>query len=121
LEFDVEKIRRKVNAATHEPVKQAAILVDVEARRLLNIGGGTNHAPSAPGEPPHKQWGTLQASIRYAKVASNWYVIGPTTVAWYGRVHEFGGKNHPPRPFMRRALENLKAKFAELFKDCMGK
>ena len=132
--LDKDKVVSRVRAASVQPLEKCAILLEAESKKLLNVKGQqrtsatgqsspysnqqkTSYIPSAPGEPPHKDTSNLFNSIQYALTAIGTYVVGPTLTAFYGAVHEFGGVNHPPRPFMRPALENCRKKFAELFKD----
>lgn len=97
---------------------------------------------SDPGEPPNVQSGQLRSSIRYEKKDWDAYLVGPTRLAHYGRVHEFGAVIRvtdkmrgflavqkgwhlkrsttqiriPPRPFMRPALFRSIAKFPDKFR-----
>lgn len=45
------------------------------------------------------------------------YIIGPTYEAWYGRVHEYGDRTHPKRPFARPALWNSRNRFPQLWRN----
>lgn len=72
---------------------------------------------SAPGSPPHVRTGNLRNSITFAPTSKGTVVVGPTRMAWYGAVHEFGGRHHPRRPFMWPALLEAVKKFPQKFKD----
>jgi hypothetical protein len=99
-----EEVIKRVRAGAVEATAKAALLVEAEAKRMLNKGAGTvagrddqgkfvktTTFKSGPaGEPPRKRTGNLQNSIQSAKTPEGTYVIGPATTAWYGRVHEFG-------------------------------
>jgi HK97 gp10 family phage protein len=125
-----------VRKASIEPLMKCGLLVESAAKRSMKKGGGGGATAgganvyynsdvgryvkaSAPGTPPHVQTGNLRSSIA---VSSGNYggrhvvAVGPTLEGWYGVVHEFGGKRHPPRPFMRPALESQRKKFPMLFK-----
>jgi len=108
------KLKRAVRAAVPESALRCAIIVEGDAKALMRIGGGIAHTPSKEPKPPHVQTGTLRASIRSAKTATG-AVVGPTES--YGAVHEFGGRHHPKRPFMRPALDKAKPRFAKQFKN----
>ncbi len=111
---------REAGADTQGPMEFAANAVVIEAQRLLQKGarkaGQKRGPPSAPGTPPHAQSSDLHGSIDSAPYRRG-YIIGPRSKAWYGRIHEFGGRRHPKRPFMRPALRNMKRKYAKLWKS----
>jgi len=116
------EVRRAVEQASIDAVRAAALLVEAEMKRLLNTGGGRAHEPSQPGEPPHKQTGNLANAVTHAVVAkkSGGYtaLIGPgSRLASYGKVHEHGGRNHPPRPFAVPALHLIRPKILKEFKN----
>ncbi len=128
----VEKaaVMRRVKSSVKSPLTKCALLVENEAKRSMKKGGRPAKArgprggrargtPSAPGTPPHVQTGNLRASITHAMVSPTLAIVGPTREAWYGKVHEFGGRYHPKRPFMRPALNREKSKFARQFGGCV--
>jgi len=88
-------------------------LVERAAKESMQ-GGGTAGAPSPPGTPPNVQTGVLRASIAHAATGVGTVVVGPTE--WTGKVHEFGGRNHPERPFMRPALKDCVTRFPGEFR-----
>ena len=145
--LDVKNVSKAVEQASKDPLKECATITEIEMRRLLSVGGGGGRSvgrgkPSSPGSPPHLQTANLRNSIRKAKEGMrNIWVIGPTRVAWYGRVHEFGamikvtakmrGFLHsigihlkastsqlhiPPRPFARPALHSAMKKYPAKFR-----
>lgn len=119
--MNAQGVAEAVKKASVDPLDKAAMLVESEAKRSMKAGGGSAHIPSTPPDPPHVQTGNLRASITWASIRSGLSrIIGPTTVAWYGMIHEFGGRYgnayFPARPFMRPALKVCHQKFAELFK-----
>jgi len=131
--LDERGVRQAVREATGPRLIKCALLVKVDAQRSMKKGGklrfigkqkrdelgrfksGYYQQASAPGTPPHKQSGVLRASIDYALVTPNIVIVGPRAKAWYGAVHEFGGRFHPKRPFMRPALYRMAAQFPRLF------
>jgi len=128
LEIRQREVKRAVERASVRPLVRAGTLVEREAKRSMKKGGakgrvgprgGYVRVPSPPGTPPHVQTGALRASIQTAPevrigrppVA----LVGPTEK--YGAVHEFGGRHHPQRPFMRPALRRVQRRFPELFRN----
>ena len=131
--MDTKAVQAAVHEASLKPLEKCALAVRNEAVKSMKQGGkiegakGMPHAyynsdlkrwviASAPRRPPHSQTKTLRNSIRHAATWKGTFVVGPTTVAWYGRVHEFGSVNHAPRPFMRPALYRAIYKFTGFFK-----
>lgn len=113
-------VKKAVEKSMQKPLDKAAMLIEAEAKRSMKSGGGKAHRPSPAGQPPHVQTGNLRSSITWAKILNGRSrIIGPTTVAWYGVIHEFGGRYgkayFPARPFMRPAIRSVREKFAELF------
>ena len=117
--------------AVIDPLEKCALLVEREAKRLLNVGAPvtgksksgktTYYQPSTPPDPPHKRLTALQTSINYALLTfggKRGAIVGPTEK--YGKTHEFGldfgARNYPKRPFMRPALRRVNRKFPAKFK-----
>lgn len=114
--LDIVGLRKAVQKASIEPLAKAALLVETAAKTSMRTGGGKVRTPSKSGVPPHVQTGNLRASISHAREHGGTWVIGPTRQAWYGKIHEFGGRRHPARPFMRPALTRASQSFAQFFK-----
>jgi len=126
--LDVKGVLRAVKQESIDPLQKAALMVEREAKRSMKAGGKFKSAsgemvgiPSAPGSPPHVQSGNLRASITHAMTVLATWIVGPTAVAWYGQIHEFGGhyggKWFPPRPFMWPALLKVAPLFPALFRN----
>jgi hypothetical protein len=65
----------------------------------------TGAFPSSPGDPPHKQTGTLLKSVAYELVpVGNKIIARVGTNIKYGRYLELGTRKIKPRPWLRRAL-----------------
>lgn len=75
-------------AGRRRGLAKCAMLVEREAKRLLSRGGGKSHKPSAPGQPPHVQTGTLRSSLGFAVLPTGRAIVGATEV--YAKVHEHG-------------------------------
>jgi len=70
----------------------------------------TGAFPSAPGDPPHKQTGTLLKSVAYELVTVAAKTIARVgTNIKYGRWLELGTKKMKPRPWLRRSLDAKRA------------
>lgn len=114
--LDAKGLLEAVSRASVEPLSKAALLVESEAKTSMRTGGGTARTPSKEGTPPNVQTGNLRASIQSARLPNGNYVVGPTRTAFYGKIHEFGTRRFPARPFMRPALLKMRTRFAKLFK-----
>jgi len=112
----------KIKAAVKKPSQKAAVrcalLVEREAKRLLGKKakrvGKSGYEPSVAPQPPAVRTAALKNSIQTAATKDG-AIVGPTER--YGKVHEFGGRHHPKRPFMRPALRNAMKKFPKEFKN----
>ena len=71
--------------------------------------------PSPVGQPPHKQTGALSNAITWAYTNTGTAIVGPMTVAWYGRIHEFSKRF--PRPVMVPALDYERPGFPNYFRN----
>jgi len=136
--FDAKEIRKAVREASIEPKIKMALEVEREAKTSMEAGRRkivtaygfskrgkvltrkkTISEPSAPGEPPHVQTGIGRGSIRHAWLKESLTaIVGPSSPpAPYMGVHEFGGRDHPPRPFMRPALMRTIPRYPKLYKN----
>ena len=136
--LDVAGVEAAVTESAQPPLEKCAMLVRNDAVRSMKQGGRLSRikgskrkrsrtdvyfnsaigrwvVPSKIGEPPHAQSKMLRNSIRHAPAGIDRYLVGPTSVAWYGHIHEFGGQNHPRRAFMMPALYRMMNKFVPLF------
>ena len=114
--LDSKGLLNAVKKASIKPLAQAALLVESEAKQSMRAGGGRKRIPSKPGRPPHVRTGNLRASISHGRELGGSWVIGPTRQVRYGKIHEFGGRHHPMRSFMRPALMRAKKSFVKFFK-----
>lgn len=125
--LNVKGVTDLVEKRVRIPIEHMAAAVEAQAKRSI---GNDRSEPSAPGEPPNMKTNTLRQSIQYEVESSKLAVVGPTQRAWYGEIHEFGGTlaradggvmRFPKRPFMRPALEYLRANMlVRFFKDFLG-
>lgn len=120
-----DAIARKVKAEEKKRLARAAGVVRDHAKELLNVSGTTKSgkaerdkrgrflrqygiSPSAPGEPPHKQYGRLRLSVTWEHVTSGGQQavrVGPSGYpAKYGRYLEKGTSRMKARPWLVRAF-----------------
>ena len=113
---------------------RAAITVTRRAKELLSVPGTAQGrskktgryarvygaARSKPGEPPRKQTGRLRASVTY-EIDERTLTARVGTNVKYGRYLELGTKRGiAPRPWLRRALAECRAKIDSLLSGAGG-
>lgn len=129
-----DELFRRIQQAQTEPLNKCAILVETVAKTNFGTTSkskkkkpGTYYnsmrgywvTPSPEGKPPNIQTANLRNSIHWEKDGANKRIVGPTTLASYGRVHEFGGRHHKKRPFMLPALNKARPYFLKFFKGAV--
>lgn len=77
-----------------------------EGERYVKMSMASGPAPSAPGEPPHRQSGILMAGISVYRPALLQRILA--SAAEYGPYLEFGTRKMAARPFMGPAVMYLK-------------
>jgi len=119
-DVDVGGVSLAVRQAADPRLQAVAFEVEREAKQSMQRGGravsggsGARTRRSSPGQPPFVQTGNLRRNIKTEKSEVGTYLVGPTKAAPYGATLEFL-KN---RPFMRPALERIRARFASFFKN----
>ncbi len=124
IDFDERTVKKLGRDLAIKPLLACGALVEGEAKRLLSVGGRrsvgggkTKGVPSKAPAPPHAQEGILRSSITHAATKNGTVIVGATQIAWYGKIHEFGGRNHPMRPFMVPALTASRVKFTKEFRN----
>ncbi|MCX7689046.1 MAG: hypothetical protein N2045_13870 [Fimbriimonadales bacterium] len=125
-----------VNSVMQSVRRKAAQILEIRAQSLADeeygllerykVGSGIMHPgnrvpSSAPGDPPARQTGHLQESIKYVIDRQKLIAVvgpfeGPPTVIRpkpvpYAALLEYGTRHIAPRPFVRPALESWKAKW----------
>ena len=95
--------------------------IKAEAQHSITEGAvsGANHVPSAPGQPPNEDTGTLRRNITVTQ-------IGPLHVrvasnAPYSAFLEFGTSKMAARPFMGPAARAKKKQVVALVRAAVGK
>ncbi len=129
LRRDHDRFLVEVSNAKDEAIKEDATILARSIRKTLSVSGGpkgirpgkAKHAfggtPSAPGQPPHKQSGQLQKSVKQGIVGAGRIVaVMRYTGLWLEeginaqaqRAGKRGGKRYTlriaKRPFMERSL-----------------
>jgi phage gpG-like protein len=121
LKWNGPEAKRRIEHEMSNRMAVACRLVMNHAKELLSVSGtggtpgskrnyGSN--PSAPGEPPHKQYGRLRASVA-TEVEGMRGRVG--TNVDYGRYLEQGTRKMAPRPWLKRSLDETKADIRRLF------
>lgn len=121
-----EQAEALIRRAFARNLHAAAIVVKGRAKVLLSTAGtGTTQGaggktrrvyganPSAPGEPPHKQTGRLRASVAHEVDAGSLRARVGTNVT-YGKFLELGTSKMAARPWLRRALNESRARVVAL-------
>ena len=95
---------------------QVDALLDSLAETLKNdIVLSFGESPSAPGEPPGVDTGTLRASMTWESQGAGKRVVRDGVD--YGIHLEFGHENVAPRPFVGPAFERMRVKLADYVRD----
>lgn len=115
---DVEAVARRV-------VHVGADMVRSEAHRSISAGSvsGKGHVASAPGEPPHRDLGTLQANLEVTEPtrAGDEITATVTSNAPYAGHLEFGTSKMAARPSLRPARDKMEPKIHRLFERELNK
>ena len=117
-----EAFRRRLEQEMTRRVTAACILVLNRARELLNVEGAAKQGKgqrlkygadrSKPGEPPRKQTGNLLGRVQF-EVSDMRGRVG--TNVKYGLWLEVGTKVMAARPWLRRALNEVRGEIAAIF------
>lgn len=120
----IQRLRRLAAGAERiagQVVYVGSDMIRAHAFRSISAGSvsGKGHVPSAPGEPPNRDTGVLQAHLTNA-------LVGPLTAevrsdAPYANALEFGTSKMAARPYMRPARDAKRKEIQQLFKEKMGK
>jgi hypothetical protein len=111
---------KNLGVAADELVKEEKQLLSTPGRKVTttitktgktrNKYGKKNEFTSAPGDPPFKQTGRLQRSVR-KKVLRK---LNTVRVTFKGNLMEYGTVNVAARPSLRPLFERLKPRLAEI-------
>lgn len=134
VKFDESWLERK-ERLYRSRVQAAGIMLQNEARQLISVPsrtvsyrdnrkgkrvkklGARGNNRSRPGEPPHKDYGRLRASVqndfKQANEEGNPTTLIGTNVP-YGRYLEFGTKHMAARPWLRRTLKENRQRIVDI-------
>lgn len=110
----LRNMRTRVASEAGRGIFVGAGIIQAEARRLIAAGAvqGAGHVPSAPGEPPNWDTGTLAGAIEARKTG---LVTAETSSnAPYALFLEKGTRRMAERPYMVPATRNSRAKITAL-------
>lgn len=107
--------------AANKVVVVGADMIRAEAFRSISAGSisGKSHVPSAPGEPPNRDTGVLQAHIETANPEPLTATV--TSSAPYAAALEYGTSRMAARPYMRPARDKVLSEINKLFVSELGK
>jgi HK97 gp10 family phage protein len=107
--------------AANRVVVVGADMIRAHAHQEISRGSvsGKGHVPSAPGEPPNRDTGTLQAHLETTNPRP--LVAEVRSEAEYAAALEFGTSRMAPRPYMRPARDAEEPKIQRLFASEMTK
>jgi HK97 gp10 family phage protein len=111
----------KVERAANRVVMAGAEMIRAEAHHSISAGSvsGKNHIPSAPGEPPNRDTGVLQANIETLQPGA--LVAEVRSSAEYAAALELGTSKMAARPYMRPARDKMAPEIQRLFAQEIGK
>lgn len=96
-----------------EPEIVAKVGSDIEAHAKTSmVGGGSPHAPSSPGNPPHVDTGNLKNSLVFEMTGKNSGEV--RVMAEYGAFLEYGTVRMAPRPFLTPAVDKVADKLEDI-------
>lgn len=115
---------RKLQAAAraaNRVVVVGAEMIRAEAHESISRGSvsGKGHVPSAPGEPPNRDTGNLQAHLETTNPRP--LLAEVRSEADYASALEFGTSKMAARPYMRPARDKMKPEIDRLFAQEMTK
>lgn len=97
----------------------AGELIQVEAQISITAGAvsGKKHVPSAPGEPPNQDTGTLAGAIETNQIAP--LVVEISSNAPYAAPLEFGTSKMEARPYMAPARDAKRREVTQLVRQAV--
>ena len=98
-----------------------ADMIRAEAHRSISAGSvsGKKHKPSAPGQPPNRDTGVLQAHLRAELVSPLEAQV--SSEAPYASALEFGTSRMEARPFLRPSRDAKAPEIQRLFETEIDK
>lgn len=120
LKWEGEKVKKKMESCIMQGINQTMSEAVIFSKTKRFRSGAADSPPIS--DKLTIRTATLEGSIRpvvAARKEGNEFigVWGSVDVA-YALVHELGGKNHPPRPFLRPAADAEYPKLAGRIRKC---
>lgn len=117
----LNRLRADVVRVAGAVLYEGADSIRAEAFRSISAGSvsGKNHVPSAPGEPPNRDTGGLQANIE--AVQTKPLEAQVRSEADYAAALEFGTIRMAARPYMRPARDKMRKKIVARMNAQMAK
>src|SRR5262245_33744997 len=112
LKNDFPKIIKQIHSAADGYDRETCEWGRIE---IVNDMSASTPGPSAAGEAPAIDSGTLAASVHVERFNDQQYAL--STDAEYAPYLEYGTSHMAPRPFMTPASERMRKKQIELFSD----
>lgn len=110
----LKRLPKETVAEVGKAIFVGASLIETEARRSIiqNAIQGAGHVPSAPGEPPNRDTGTLDRNVEARRTGE--LTAEALSQAPYSAALEFGTSRMAERPFMRPATQANRKKITAL-------
>lgn len=111
----------KIVRAAGRVLYVGADMIRAEAFQSISRGSvsGKGHVPSAPGDPPNRDTGVLQAGLKTDKKGP--LVVEVSSNAPYAGALERGTSKVAARPYMRPARDKKAEEIQRLFEQEIGK
>lgn len=109
---------RSISATPRDIVQKLGFDIEADSKNSM-VGGGSPHAPSAPGQPPHVDTGHLKDSIGFEMTGQTSGEV--TAGADYSAMLEYGTSRMPARPFLTPAVDRVAGKMAEIGAEIIRK
>ena len=131
LDLNKSAFQKAVGGGVRSGVYRAAAYLAGQVKRELSVSGNakskgrkTYTGSKENGKPPRLHTANLRNSILAEKVGEGLALVGPRTMAPYGKYLEFGFKTKGRgtfvhRPFMSYSLDKYKAKIVSFFAGCV--
>lgn len=120
----VSRLKRLSDARIAEVIGaglyEAADVVRAKAFQSISAGSvsGKGHKPSAPGQPPNRDSGNLQAQLKIAR--SGKLKAEVRSEAPYSNALEFGSSKMSARPFLRPARDATRDEVRKIVEKKLG-
>jgi HK97 gp10 family phage protein len=115
IRINFRRVKKKTRRNAGKAIAEAAQLLEGIAKST-HAAGGAGGPPAEPGRPARVQTGNLLSNIIARKFHTLLWKVGYGRAAWYGAIHERGGRYHPKRPILRPAFIRARPRFRAIFR-----